>query len=97
MPFKLYEKLKREADKQGRSVNTELVGRLEKSLTESSNEVDVRLIFEALERLSARNPEMRYNFGFNLGDGLDQRPAQIQGGNWILAAEPDLAPPTTAL
>lgn len=88
MPFTLFEKLKAEAGKAGRSVNAELVGRLERSLTDSSNDLDVRIIFEALERLSVRNPELRYSFGVNLGGQLDERPAEIERGSWTLAADP---------
>jgi hypothetical protein len=91
MPFTLFEKLKAEAGKAGRSVNAELVGRLERSLTDSSNDLDVRIIFEALERLSLRNPELRYSFGVNLGSQLDERPAEIEGGNWTLAVNPGSA------
>ncbi|WP_229257619.1 Arc family DNA-binding protein [Duganella callida] len=86
MPFTLFEKLKAEAAKAGRSVNAELVGRLERTLVESTNDVDVRHIFEALERLSARNPEMRYTFGVNLGGELEGNPAHIQNGKWTLPA-----------
>ena len=88
MPFSLFEKLKAEAGRAGRSVNAELVGRLERSLTDSSNDLDVRIIFEALERLSLRNPELRYSFGVNLGNQLDERPAEIERGHWTLAADP---------
>lgn len=85
MPFALFEKLKAEAGRAGRSVNAELVGRLERSLTSSSNELDVKIIFEALERLSLRNPELRYSFGVNLGHQLDDRPAEITQGKWTLS------------
>nr|GEU28367.1 hypothetical protein [Tanacetum cinerariifolium] len=88
LPFSLFEKLKAEAGRAGRSVNAELVGRLERSLTDSSNDLDVRIIFEALERLSLRNPELRYSFGVNLGNQLDVRPAEIGRGSWTLAADP---------
>lgn len=86
MPYKLFEKLKDESVKAGRSVNAELVHRLERTLLESSNEVDMRHIFEALERLSVRNPDMRYTFGFNLGGELDGNPAQVKNGKWTLPA-----------
>lgn len=89
MPFSLFEKLKAEAGKAGRSVNAELVGRLERSLTDSSNDIDMRIIFEALERLSLRNPELRYSFGINLGNQHDVRPSEIENGNWTLVADPD--------
>jgi hypothetical protein len=88
MPFKLFEKLKAEAGRTGRSVNAELVGRLEKSLTESSNEVDLQIIYEALERLSLRNTQLRYSFGVNLGGHLDAPAAEIKSGAWTLAPEP---------
>ena len=88
MPFSLFEKLKAEAGKAGRSVNAELVGRLERSLTDSSNDIDMRMIFEALERLSRRNPELRYSFGVNLGAQHDVRPSEVEDGNWTLAADP---------
>ncbi|MYM74417.1 Arc family DNA-binding protein [Duganella sp. FT134W] len=97
MPFALFEKLKAEAGKAGRSVNAELVGRLERSLTDSSNDLDVRIIFEALERLSLRNPELRYSFGVNLGSQLDERPAEIEGGHWTLAVNPGSAAADTYL
>lgn len=87
MPFKLFEKLKDESVKAGRSVNAELVHRLERTLIESSNDVDVRHIFEALERLSVRNPDMRYTFGFNLGGEVDGNPAHIKEGKWTLPAD----------
>lgn len=90
MPVSLYEKLKGEAGKSGRSVNAELVGRLEKSLTESSNELDLRAIYEAIERLSLRNTELRYSFGVNLGGHLDTPVSEIKGGTWTLAPEPVL-------
>ncbi|MYN25461.1 Arc family DNA-binding protein [Duganella levis] len=88
MPISLFEKLKTEAGKSKRSANAELVARLERSLADSSNELDLRLIFEALERLSLRNPAMRYSFGVNLGGKLDERPAEIAGGKWLLRQEP---------
>jgi hypothetical protein len=88
MPIMLFEKLKAEASRSGRSVNAELVGRLERSLTDSSNDIDMRILFETLERLSLRNPEMRYSFGVNFGGQLDERPAEIVGGNWTLGTEP---------
>nr|WP_315249748.1 hypothetical protein [uncultured Duganella sp.] len=100
MPFKLFEKLKDESVKAGRSVNAELVHRLERTLLESSNEVDVRHIFEALERLSLRNPDMRYTFGFNLGGELEGNPAEIKNGKWKLPANMPAAPtdlPSSAL
>jgi hypothetical protein len=86
MPFKLFEKLKAEAGKSGRSVNAELVGRLERSLTESSNELDIKIIFEALERLSLRNPDLRYSFGVQLGAQTVESRSEISGGNWTLPA-----------
>ncbi|MGV7211391.1 Arc family DNA-binding protein [Oxalobacteraceae bacterium A2-2] len=85
MPFKLFEKLKAEAGKSGRSVNAELVGRLERSLTESSNELDIKIIFEALERLSLRNPDLRYSFGVQLGQTVESA-SEISGGSWTLPA-----------
>ena len=88
MPFSLFEKLKAEAGRAGRSVNAELVGRLERSLTDSSNDIDMRIIFEALERLSKRNPDLRYSFGVNLGTQNGVRPSEIERGNWTLAADP---------
>lgn len=91
MPFKLFEKLKDESVKAGRSVNAELVHRLGRTLIESSNEVDVRHIFEALERLSMRNPDMRYTFGFNLGGEIQGNPAHIQDGKWTLPANTSAA------
>ncbi|KQQ31972.1 hypothetical protein ASF61_16680 [Duganella sp. Leaf126] len=96
MPFSLFEKLKAEAGKAGRSVNAELVGRLERSLTDSSNDIDMRIIFEALERLSRRNPELRYSFGVNLGAQQDVRPSEIEGGHWTLAADPANPLPASA-
>ena len=60
MPLSLFEKLKLEAGKAGRSINAELVGRIEHSLRESSNETDLRILFQTIERLSVRNPELRY-------------------------------------
>lgn len=86
LPFKLFEKLKAEAGKAGRSVNAELVGRLERSLTESSNELDIKIIFEALERLSLRNPDLRYSFGVQLGEQRVESPSEISGGSWSLPA-----------
>lgn len=88
MPLALFDKLKAEAGKSKRSANAELVARLERSLAESSNELDMRIIFEALERLSLRNPSMRYSFGVNLGGKLDERPAEIIEGKWVLGTEP---------
>lgn len=89
MPFKLFDKLKAEAGKSHRSVNAELVGRLELSLAASSNDLDVRMIFDALERLSLRNPELRYSFGVNLDGRACDSPAEIEAGIWTLAAAPD--------
>lgn len=89
MPYKLFEKLKTEAGKAGRSVNAELVGRLERSLSDSSNDLDVRIIFEALERLTLRNPDLRYSFGVNLGGQLDERPLEVANGKWTLGSEPE--------
>lgn len=89
MPIALFDKLKTEAGKSKRSANAELVARLERSLAESSNEIDLRILFETLERLSLRNPDMRYSFGVNFGGQLDERPAEIIAGAWTLAAEPD--------
>lgn len=97
MPFSLFEKLKAEAGRAGRSVNAELVGRLERSLTDSSNDLDMRIIFEALERLSVRNPELRYSFGVNLGNQHDVRPSEIERGNWTMAADPDNDSPVADL
>jgi hypothetical protein len=88
MPVALFEKLKSEAGKSKRSANAELVARLERSLTDGSNELDIRIIYETLERLSLRNPDMRYSFGVNFGGHLDERPAQILAGNWSLEADP---------
>jgi hypothetical protein len=88
MSFKLFEKLKFEADRAGRSVNAELVGRLEKSLTDSSNEIDLRIIYEALERLSLRNAQLRYSFGVNLGGDLGSPVSEISRGAWTLGPEP---------
>jgi hypothetical protein len=88
MPLALFEKLKSEAGKSKRSANAELVARLERSLADSSNEIDLRILFETLERLSLRNPAMRYSFGINLGGKLDERPAEITGGKWALEPEP---------
>jgi len=93
MPFKLFEKLKAESVKSGRSVNAELVQRLERTLLESSNDEDVRHIFEILERLSLRNPELRYSFGFDLGAELEGNPAQIKNGKWSLPANVPVAAP----
>ncbi|MRW85846.1 Arc family DNA-binding protein [Pseudoduganella sp. FT26W] len=92
MPFSLFEKLKAEADRAGRSVNAELVGRLERTLLGSSNEIDIRHIFEALERLSARNPDMRYTFSFNLGGELEGSSPHIQNGKWTLPANAPATP-----
>lgn len=91
MPVALFEKLKLEAGRSKRSANAELVARLERSLAESSNEIDIRILFEALERLSARNPDMRYSFGVNFGGQLDERPAEIVAGQWTLGTEPSEA------
>jgi len=91
MPLALFEKLKAEAGKAKRSANAELVERLEKSLADSSNETDLKILFEALERLSSRNPEMRYSFGVNFGGKLDERPAEIISGKWVLGSEPQVA------
>lgn len=88
MPISLFEKLKNEAGKSKRSANAELVARLERSLADSSNEIDLRILFETLERLSLRNPAMRYSFGINLGGKLDERLAEIIGGKWALEPEP---------
>lgn len=88
MPLSLFEKLKNEAGKSKRSANAELVARLERSLTEGSNELDMRIIYETLERLSLRNPTMRYTFGVNFGGQLDERPAEISGGAWTLGTDP---------
>lgn len=89
MPISLFEKLKTEAGKSKRSANAELVARLERSLADSSNEIDLRILFETLDRLSLRNPAMRYSFGVNFGGTLDERPAEITDGHWTLATEPD--------
>ena len=83
-------KLKAEAGKSGRSVNAELIGRLERTLIDSSNEIDLRIIFETLERLSLRNPELRYSFGVNLDGKVGERPADIKSGDWTLAPDPKL-------
>jgi hypothetical protein len=88
MPAALFERLKAEAGKSKRSANAELVARLERSLADSSNDIDLRILFETLERLSLRNPAMRYSFGVNLGGKLDERPAEIVGGKWVLEPEP---------
>ncbi|MYM67052.1 Arc family DNA-binding protein [Pseudoduganella sp. FT55W] len=91
MPLALFEKLKSEAGKSKRSANAELVARLERSLTDGSNELDMRIIYETLERLSLRNPNMRYSFGVNFGGQLDERPAEISRGAWTLGTDPSRA------
>ncbi|WP_090321086.1 Arc family DNA-binding protein [Duganella sp. CF517] len=91
MPIALFEKLKSEAGKSKRSANAELVERLERSLADSSNEIDIKILFETLERLSTRNPEMRYSFGVNFNGSLHERPAEIIAGQWVLASEPSKA------
>jgi hypothetical protein len=90
MPLALFEKLRAEAAKGSRSINSELVGRIERSLTLSSNDEDIRLIFEALDRLSARNPQVVYSFGINFGVQQELRPAEIKNGHWTLAPEPTI-------
>ena len=87
MPTSLFEKLKFEAGKAGRSINAELVGRIERSLSASSNDIDVRIIFEAIERLSSRNPDIRYSFGVNLDGNGGARPSEVKDGKWTLALE----------
>ncbi|MCE3605847.1 Arc family DNA-binding protein [Massilia sp. P8910] len=64
LPWHLYEKLKAAADQAGRSVNSELVVRLEQSLDTGSDEADVLQVFEIIKRLSERNPHLRYSFSF---------------------------------
>lgn len=89
MPVSLFEKLKFEAGKAGRSINAELVGRIERSLSATSNEIDVRIIFEAIERLSARNPDIRYSFGVSLDGKGGDNPSEITNGNWTLGLDPN--------
>lgn len=91
MPLALFEKLKSEAGKSKRSANAELVARLERSLTDGSNELDMQIIYETLERLSLRNPNIRYTFGVNFGGKLDERPAEISSGAWTLGTDPGQA------
>lgn len=90
MPLALFEKLRAEAARGGRSINSELVGRIERSLNLSSNEQDVRLIYEALDRLSVRNPQLVYSFGISLGAQQDFRPSEVKNGHWTLAPEPKI-------
>lgn len=90
MPISLFEKLKLEAGKAGRSINAELVGRIERSLSASSNEIDIRIIFEAIERLSSRNPDIRYSFGVNLDGKGGESPAEVMDGNWTLGVDPQM-------
>lgn len=68
MPYPLYEKLKAEADKAGRSVNAELVARLEQSLSAGTDNADIVMVFEILSRLSERNPHLRYSFSVTSSD-----------------------------
>lgn len=81
MPYGLYEKLKAEADKAGRSVNAELVARLEQSLSAGTDSADIAMIFEILGRLSDRSPHLRYSFAVANGD--DEQP-----GNGTVVAPP---------
>lgn len=90
MPLALFEKLRAEAAKGSRSINSELVGRIERSLNLSSNDEDVRLIFEALDRLSVRNPQVHYSFGINYGVQHELRPSEVKNGHWTLAPEPTI-------
>lgn len=73
MPFGLYEKLKAEAEKAGRSANAELVARLEQSLSAGSDDADIVMVFDILRRLSERNPHLRYSFSVAGGedDGIE--------------------------
>lgn len=75
LPYGTYEKLKAEADKAGRSVNAELVVRLEQTLNPGTNDSDLRTIFDILDRLSMRNPHLRYSFSVSNGDEDDERNA----------------------
>ncbi|WP_229205962.1 Arc family DNA-binding protein [Duganella sp. Leaf126] len=96
MPISLFEKLKFEAVKAGRSINAELVGRMESSFDVSSNEIDTRLILEAIERLSKRNRDIQYSFSVNLDAKSADKSSETANGNSPLSVDPtDSSPPET--
>ncbi len=75
MQPELKAKLEAAATAAGRSLNAELVARLEQSLNAGSDNDDIRMVFDILERLSIRNPHLRYSFSFSTGD--DSEPGML--------------------
>lgn len=88
MPYGLYEKLKAEADKAGRSVNGELVARLEQSLNAGSNDADLAMVFEILGRMAKRNPDLRYTFTIANGG---ENPVEVEIPDHLVERNPKAA------